>query len=189
MGAVKMNLVTVAWPELSSFLPRAGKVLPDIISLWKGTVQGKEGNRSLLQIMSRWVCLAVTFSSENLEENLGRWDCIKRYPHLLGSILLKELGFSSAVMQMHWKYPHFFQIEKTVHKCTPIFVRLEWPSHPRGVQRARQQDHQVGAFAGQAICSLGKIQPSARFLTPSTDPYFPDLTHASGMVLGPGKDL
>ena len=45
---VKVNLVTVALSELSSFLPGAGKVLPSIVFLCKDSVQGKERNSSLI---------------------------------------------------------------------------------------------------------------------------------------------
>lgn len=81
-----------------------------------------------------------------------------------------------------------FQIEKTAQMHTPLCEVGGTKSSKKGPE-TRQLGNQVQAFTGQAICLLGKIQPSALFLIQSTDPCFPDLTRANRMVLGPRMDI
>ena len=81
-----------------------------------------------------------------------------------------------------------FQIEKTAQMHTPLCEVGGTKSSKRWPE-TRQLGNQVRAFMGRAICSLGEIQPSALFLTQSTDPCFPDLTRANRMVLGPRMDI
>lgn len=118
-----------------------------------------------------------------MEKNLGHLDGIKRHTPAQQHVAQRN-GFLLRLDANPREAPTSFSWWK--RQCTNAypFVGWEWPSHPGGFQIAQQQGNQVRACAGRAICSLGKIQPSALFLTQPTDPYFPDLACADRMVLG-----
>ena len=83
-----------------------------------------------------------------------------------------------------------FQTENTVHTCIPIFVESEWLSGPRDFQiEPLSKASRCKSLQGEQSASREKSSHLPSFLTQPTDLYFPDLTCANRMVLGPRMDI